>query len=118
MSNRRGEKVGWTGGFLGGFTWVAILSTIFLFQGKSLQALVGFVLVAVAVFCVLHFSPWRYPSTPYWKLMIGPYLAFFASMAWAVWLGVIDWGTLLLLPLLLIPLGSLYKKRWSDSNAQ
>ena len=123
MTDRRGEKIGWTGGLLGGFIWVVILSVVLLFQGGREQAVLGFVITGIAVFSILYFSPWRHPSTPYWKLMLLPYATFFVSVAWGIWSsgGVnamgMDWWTLPLLLLLLIPFGSLYRKRWSDFDA-
>lgn len=124
MADRRGEKVGWTGGFLGGFLWVLILSIVLLFQGSRDHALLGFIITAIAGFSILYFSPWRFPSTPYWKLMLLPYGMFFASVAWAIWayggpdsIGFSWWSLLLLLPLL-VPIGSLYNKKWSDFDDQ
>ncbi len=124
MADRRGEKIGWTGGWLGGFIWVVILSAVFLFQGKWQLALVGFVLAGFAVFGIVYFSPWRHPSTPYWKLMMAPYVAFFASVAWGIWsyggfkaVGIDWWALAWFLPIL-IPVGSLYKRTWSDFDGQ
>ena len=124
MAERRGEKVGWTAGWCGGFIWVAILSVIFLFQEKWLQGLSGLLLVSAAVVIIISFAPWRHPSTHYWKLMIAPYVTFFASIAWAVWSygGIkaigFDWWTWLWLLPLLIPVGSLCQRRWSDFDSQ
>lgn len=73
MRDRIGEKIGWTAGWIGGFIWVFILSIVFLFQGKSVQGLLGIILTAVAVIAVAFFTPWRFASTPYWKLMLAPY---------------------------------------------
>jgi len=69
MENRKGEKIGWVGGWLGGFLWVAVLAVVFLFQGKILQAVSGMGLAAAATACALRFVPWRFPETPYWKLI-------------------------------------------------
>lgn len=64
MENRKGEKIGWVGGWLGGFLWVAALAVVFLFQGKILQAVSGVGLAAAAVACALRFVPWRFPENP------------------------------------------------------
>ena len=124
MADRRGEKIGWTGGFLGGFLWVLILSIVLLCQGSRDHALLGLVITAIAGFSILYFSPWRFPSTPYWKLLILPYGAFFISVVWAIWayggphsIGFSWWSLLLLLPLL-VPIGRLYNKKWSDFDDQ
>ena len=117
---RKGEKIGWTAGWMGGFIWVIILSMIFLVQGKLLSAVLGLLIALAAVLAIMRCAPWRYPNTPYWKLMLGPYAVFFISVAWAVWayggirgLGLNCWNLLWLLPML-IPFGTLSKRKWSD----
>lgn len=122
MTNRRGEKIGWTGGWLGGFIWVAILSVVFLVQGQILKGLVGIALTLLAVVTIVSLAPWRFPQTPYWKLMVGPYAMFFLSIVWGVWsygglsaLGLSWWNLFLLLPLL-FPLGSQSKRTWADGE--
>jgi len=121
---RKGEKIGWTAGWLGGFIWIAILSGVFLFQEKWMLGLSGLILICVAVASIILLAPWRHPSTPYWKLMLVPFAAFFASVAWAVWgyggmeAAGIDWWTLFWFLPLMIPLGSLSQRRWSDFDAE
>jgi len=124
MTSRKGEKIGWTAGWLGGFLWVAALSAIFLFQGKWMAGLTGITLLCAASVSIIFFAPWRYPSLPYWKLLIIPYGLFFASVAWAVWAyggieatGMDEWALLWLVPLL-IPFGTLSRRRWSDSDTR
>jgi hypothetical protein len=124
MKDRIGERIGWTAGWLGGFIWVVVLSVVYLFQGKSEQGLLGMTLTGIAVLSVLFFAPWRFSSTPYWKLMLAPYSVFFLSIAWAIWsygglgsTGLTWWNLLWLLPLLL-PFGSLSKRKWVYSIAQ
>jgi len=122
--DRKGEKIGWMAGWLGGFIWVFILSMLFLFQGKWIHGVLGLLLVCAAFLSILFCSPWRYPSTPYWKLMLAPYAAFIVSAAWAVWsydgfnsLGL-NWWNLLWLVVLLIPFVTLSKRKWSDFDGQ
>lgn len=117
---RRGEKIGWTAGWAGGFIWVLILSVVFIFQGKIVQGISGMVLVGSSIFMILLFAPWRFPNTHYWKLMLAPYGIFFLSIAWAIWsygglskIGMTWWNLLWLLPVLM-PLGGLSKRNWSD----
>jgi hypothetical protein len=124
MRERKGEKVGWIGGWLGGFVWVLILSVVFLVQRRALEALVGLVLVGVAVGSVLLLSPWRHPDTPYWKLLVSIYALFLASIGWAAWamtdlhaLGLSAWSLFLLLPLL-SPFVTVGQKRWRDGEAR
>lgn len=122
MTERMGEKIGWTVGWLGGFLWVAILSVMFVVQGKWVNGLVGLVLLGLAVACIILRSPWRQPSTPYWKLMLPAYAALFASVAWAVWSfgGVensgLEWWNFSWVLLLLIPFGSVGRRTWNESN--
>jgi hypothetical protein len=124
LASRRGEKIGWTAGWLGGFIWVAILSIIFLFQGKYELGLSGVALTGIAMASIYFCSPWRFPSTFYWKLMLAPYGIFGLSVAWVIWsyggfesIGLDWWNLLWLLPLMM-PLGSLSKRKWEESGAQ
>jgi len=120
MTGRQGEKIGWTVGWLGGFIWIAILAVMFLFQGKHAAGITGLVLFGIAVFCICYFTPWRYPTTFYWKLMAAPYIALLTSVPWAVWAfggletaGLNWWMLALLLPIL-VPAANLYRRRWMD----
>jgi hypothetical protein len=121
MEAKRGERVGWTAGWMGGFVWVFVLSLVFLLQGKIEQGDWGIVVTAVAVMAILFFAPWRFPSTPYWKLMLAPYGIFLVSIVWAVWsygglgsAGLQWWDFLWLVPLLIL-LGIFTKKKWADA---
>jgi len=96
------------------------VSLVFLFQGKSVQGFSGIALTGIAIASVVFFAPWRFSSTPYWKLMLAPYSLFFLSIVWVIWsyggLGSAEltlWNLLWLLPLL-IPFGSLSTRKWDD----
>jgi hypothetical protein len=124
MKERRGEKIGWTAGWIGGFIWIFVLSCVFLFQGKNGEGWSGIALSCIAVISVAYFAPWRFPSTPYWKLMLAPYCVFFLSVVWAVWAygglessGLNWWNALWILPVL-IPFGSLSKRKWIDPSVR
>ncbi len=82
--NRKGEKIGWAGGWFGGFIWLLILSIVWLFQRKFLFGTFGIILFVVAIFCILHFCPWKHPKTEYWKLMLPIYILFFASVVMSI----------------------------------
>jgi hypothetical protein len=118
--SRTGEKIGWSAGWLGAFIWVAAQAGIFIFQGKTTEGLLGTLLVIVAVLGVLFFAPWRHPLTPYWRLMLMPYGVFLAAVVWAIlsYGGMkeagLEWWTLLWLLPMMIPLGSLSRRRWLD----
>ncbi len=124
MSDRRGEKIGWTYGWLGGFVWVGALAAVFLFQTRWMEGFAGFILLCAAISAIVLLAPWRHPSVPYGKLLIVPYGLFFASIVWAVWAfgglkaAGMDWWSMLWLIPLLIPFGTLSKRRWNDSKAE
>lgn len=123
-TDRKGEKIGWTAGWLGGFIWVLALSLVFLSQGKVTQGLLGILLSGAAIIAILYFAPWRHQTTPYWKLMLAPYGLFFLSIVWAVWsyggleaIGLNWWNLLWLIPCL-SPFGMLSNRKWSGSKNQ
>ncbi|MGD8413567.1 MAG: hypothetical protein PVF33_05015 [Candidatus Latescibacterota bacterium] len=120
MKERRGEKVGWIGGWSGGFFWVLILSVLFMIQGRWVAAVAGMVLACLAVALIFGGAPWRHPETPYWKLMLPVYGAFIVSIAWLAAtyrgpeaLGLNGWQAFLLLPLL-TPFATVGKRRWNE----
>ena len=119
MKHRRGEKVGWTFGWFGGFVWLLILSMIWLFNGQVKNALAGIGLFTVAVFCILWFAPWRYPRTRYWLLLLPIYAAFLLSIFFAYLSGgfsgynVSGWSLFLLCPLL-TPFATMGKRTWDQ----
>lgn len=125
MTDRRGEKIGWTAGWMGGFIWVVVLSVVFIVQGRTLQGCLGLVLACIAVGCILALSPWQFPWTPFWKLMMVPYILFLASAAWAIWSygpavresGLNWWNILWILPIF-SPFITVGRRRWMDGDAR
>lgn len=121
---RYGEKVGWTGGWMGGFLWVLVLSLVFFHQTKSGPALWGLFLCVAAAGAVVSFAPWRHPSTPYWRLMLAPYGVFLAAVVWAFWAfgGVrnagLSWWSLLWLIPVLSPFGMLSRRTWAENGSR
>jgi len=120
MVDRRGEKIGWLAGWIGGFSWVAILSIVFMARGQWTPGCAGILLVLVAWGTVVFLSPWSRPKTPYWKLVLGPYVLFLSAAVWAIWaFGGIKWSDwngwnlLWVLPLF-IPIGILNNRCWDD----
>lgn len=85
MNKRKGEKLGWTLGFYGGFLWVVVFSIIFFWQKKIIEGALGMAIVIVAITVISLFSPWRMPNTKYWKLYLFPYTVFIISIGWAIW---------------------------------
>lgn len=124
MDRRQGEKIGWVVGWYGGFLWVALLAILFLGQGKRMEGLTGLTLVVFAGLAIHVFAPWRHPKTLYWRLMIPPFVVLFGTVVWGVWAyggleanGLDGWSFFLFLPLLL-PFGSVGKKRWHEEEKE
>ncbi len=123
MKERKQQKIGWTGGWFGGFVWVLILAIVFLVQGKVMQAIIGLLITAAALAAILYFSPWRHPRVSYRLLMLPIYALFLVSLGWGIWaagglqqLGFTSgWSALILLPVL-IPLWTVGDRKW-DSDA-
>lgn len=122
MTERRGEKVGWLGGWFGAFIWLLLLSIIRMIQGKNGSALAGIGLFAVAVGLIFLCRPWKHPNTRYWKLMLPVYAIFFISVA--IHLPIfgdpakagLNWNSLIYLIPCLIPFFTMGKRKWDNSG--
>ena len=121
-ASRRGEKIGWTLGWLGGFIWLLLLSVLWLIQKRTTEGFTGLALFVLAVVMILHFAPWRHPTTRYWKLMVPVYLVFLISVGMVVWSisgleehGLNWWSFFWVLPCL-TPLGTLGGRRWQNTG--
>lgn len=122
MADRKGEKAGWTWGWIGGFLWVAIIGLVFLAQGKIAEGGAGLVLFVAAIWAIRHFAPWRHPTTPYWRLYLWLYLLFLLTIPWAIWSfggqgkeQLSGWMLLWLLPLLM-PVVINGRKTWAEGE--
>lgn len=114
---RKGEKFGWIGGWLGGSLFMPAMGGILLAQHQLLPGiilLVSFVVLLVLTFIVV---PWRFPFTCYWKLLLPFYAVFLIGGGATVW--TVETGEkispLLLLCLLpcLMPFYSIGKRTWN-----
>ncbi|HOO90260.1 MAG TPA: hypothetical protein PLA74_05500 [Syntrophales bacterium] len=85
MANRRGEKIGWIVGWFGSFLWVCLLSVIWLFQNRMIDGIMGIILFVIAITAIIAITPWRYPDTQYWKLMLPMYVLFFLAIALCIY---------------------------------
>jgi hypothetical protein len=122
MNNRRGEKLGWTLGLLGGTIWMFIMAAYGLFGGNwrfGAIALAGGLCVVGLVF---HLAPWKHPTTQYWKLYLPPVAVMILTAAVLVigfgpGLSHINWlpGFLCCFLPLLVP--NIRGRRWQDGNA-
>ena len=118
--SRRGEKIGWIGGWTGGFLWILILAVIKLFEGDMAGGALGILVFLIAEALIIGFAPWRFPTTRYIVLMLPVYALFLLSSCWAVWtlggLGQSEfnyWSLFLILPVL-SPLFTTGGRRWQD----
>ena len=119
---RNGEKLGWIGGWSGGFIWVVILSIVMLVQAKAMQGGLGLALAGLAGILIIVTAPWKHPDTPYWKLMLPVYVMLAGCLVWAAWsyggaegLGINRWNVFIILPVL-VPFGTVGRKRWKDGE--
>lgn len=123
-ASRRGEKIGWTWGWIGGFVWLLVLGSLWLLNGQMLQGVCAVAAFAVGCVATVLTAPWRHPRTPYWKLLLPVYIVLFAAIALMLRLypgaasqfGINAGNLLLLLPMLL-PFVTLGRRRWDDSPA-
>ena len=124
MASRKGERIGWSVGWLSGFIWVAALSILLFFQQKFFEGALGFIVLLFAVLTIIFSAPWKHPKTEYWKLFVFPYFAFFLSLFWAIWaygglkpLGL-NWWNLLWILIFIIPYVTSGNRRWSDGEPE
>ena len=123
MNNRRGEKIGWIGGWTGGFAWLVLLSILLLFQGRYIEATVSIATAAVAFTLIIAMAPWKHPTVRYWKLMLPIYAVLAVSIGVILWVfgspaeaGYGWWSFLWLFPAL-IPLWTVGNRTWNDNAA-
>jgi phosphatidylserine synthase len=120
---RRGEKIGWIGGWFGAFAWLGLLSAIWLFQNKISEGMIGLVVFIIAIITISMTVPWKYPNTKYWKLMLPIYSLFFCSIVLSIYLygGLesigLKWTSIFLVIPGLIPLVTAGNRTW-NSNAK
>lgn len=124
MSERRGEKIGWTVGWLGAFCWLFIFSLLWLARGRLLEGGVALLLVALGVTLIVALAPWRHPTTRYWKLLLPIFLVLVVSVAATVHFegGLaatgMTWWSFLWLIAVLLPVLSFGVRCWQDGAPQ
>jgi len=121
--DRRGEKIGWLGGWAGAFCCVPILGIVFLAQGHAAAGIGGILLAALGMALVFVARPWRHPRTSYWKLMLAPFACYAAAIAWVfLCFGIerlreegFNWWLLLpMASIFAVPFFVMGRRRWSD----
>jgi len=121
VMNRRGEKIGWIGGWFGGFVWLGLLSVVWIFQDKIINGMTGIIVFIVAIITIIASAPWKHPNTKYWKLMIPIYLLFFASITLSIYLYGgpnnigLKWTSIFWLVPCLIPFVTTGSKTWNGN---
>ena len=119
--SRKGEKIGWIGGWSGGFIWLGLLSGVWAYQGKTMIAVLGFVLFVVAIITILSVTPWKYPNTKYWKLMLPIYLLFFGSILFGLSFmenlekSGLSWYSFFWMLPCLIPFATMGNRTWNEN---
>ena len=122
--SRKGEKIGWICGWLGGFIWVGLLSVIWIFQNRSSQGILGIALFLIAIILIIALAPWRRPNTKYYKLMLPIYSLFLISIAVVIYLysglrnGVLSWISFSWLIPSLLPFVIIGNRKWNSKTKQ
>ncbi|NIS90630.1 MAG: hypothetical protein GTN98_11230 [Woeseiaceae bacterium] len=124
MSERVQEKMGWIGGWSGGFIWVVILSAVLMFRGQLVHALAGLLIAGMAGLAIFFTAPWRHPRTTYRKLMVPIYLLLFVAVGWGIVtfggpesFGFTSWWSLAILFPALLPLWTVGNRCWDDRTS-
>ena len=121
---RTGEKLGWLGGWTGGFLWLLVFVILRFAQGYFIQAFIALGIFALAMTFVFVFAPWRWPSTRYYLLMPPPFAVFLGAVCWVVWsLGGLKenglaWWHFLWIIACMSPFVTVGARRWKDGDAR
>ncbi|MCM8538329.1 MAG: hypothetical protein NE334_20470 [Lentisphaeraceae bacterium] len=120
----KGMKAGWTLGWVGSTLWLVLLSISHLFHGEYSLAIISFVLYGTCLLYILKFTPWNFPDTAYWKLILPLLTLCLGSAAWATYnspelQSILQnkWQLLSLLPVF-IPMLILGSRTWNKSLSE
>jgi len=121
MNDRRGEKLGWTLGLLGGTAWMFILAAYAFFAGDWRIGALALGAGLCVVEFVIQLAPWKHPGTQYWKLFLPPVavmiLAAGVLMVWAGHgLSPLEWAPALLVGVFMCLATGIGWRRWEDGN--
>ena len=122
--NRNGEKMGWIGGWHGGFIWLGVLSVVWLFQNRINDGIIGIAIFIIASIAIIITAPWKHPNTIYWKLMLPVYLLFFVSITFCIYsYGGLEstglkWQSFFWVIPCLIPFVTMGNRTWNNSAIQ
>ncbi len=121
MTDRKGEKIGWIGGWLGGFIWLALLSIVWLLQNSIGKGMLGLTIFALAIISIIATAPWKHPNVKYWKLMLPIYLLLLISISLCISLygGLesigLKWTALFWVIPCLIPFATAGNRTWNNN---
>ncbi len=121
-STRRGEKIGWLGGWLGSFVWILALALVALWQGHFIVGLIGLILFSISLIGSWWYMPWRHPTTRYWRLLLPLYLLETVAVIWAIWssggwqASGLDWSIAVVLLPLLSPFFTFGRRCWGEDE--
>jgi len=124
MRDRRGEKLGWTLGMLGGTAWMFIVAACALFAGEWRIGAFALAAGLCVVGLVTYLAPWKHPTTRFWKLFLPPIaVIILAASILMTWAGHVlppseTWRNVLFLFVVLWPmlLPSVGRRRWDDGK--
>ena len=122
--NRKGEKIGWIGGWSGAFIWLGLLSIVWVFQNKISNGMIGIMVFILAITTIVATAPWKHPHTKYWKLMLPIYFLFFISIFLCIYFyggsdGIgLKWTSFFWAIPCLIPFITTGNRTWNSNNAQ
>lgn len=122
--SRKGEKIGWLGGWLGGTIWIMVLPVLLYSRGELLSAVIALVLFCIAMILVPVMAPWRHPQTPYYLLLLPLYAVYLGTLILAIVSldlfreeHIRPWYFLWILPCF-SPLFIMGHRRWTDGESQ
>lgn len=119
---RKGEKIGWIGGWIGSFLWLGVLSIVWIFSSKILYGIIGLCIFVTAIILIFMLEPSRNPKTQYWKLMLLIYLLLCGSLVYSIWMygGLkaigLRWTSFFWIVPLLLPLFTMGTKTWENKE--
>jgi hypothetical protein len=118
---RTGERVGWIAGWVGTYCWLLYFGIRYLWRGNFFPGTILFFLPVLGIVLLSPFSPWKYPSTKYWKLLTVPYLILIAGMISYIWAEggmnspTMKWYNILILLFAFLPIFTMWNKTWESS---
>lgn len=119
---RKGEKLGWTIGWIGGSVFLLIGGVLWLVFGNISAGIAALVCYGLLAAFTLTFAPWKFPNTKYWKLLLPNYLCLFTGSVLALVLGFPgedlsgQWHNLFFLFALLTPFFTMGRRTWNDNT--